>query len=76
MVDFGLACLIDEEEAARNSGEDRRRVGTRHYMAPEVIKARYYTDKCDTWAIGIICYKIFSHGNSPFEAETKAEIFE
>ena len=43
-------------------------------MAPEVITRQYYTDKVDTWAVGVIVYKLFARGLAPFEAKTKKEL--
>lgn len=41
-------------------------VGTSQYMAPEVVKGRFYDGRCDWWSIGIILYEV---------CETKCPVF-
>ncbi len=43
--------------------------GTPGYIAPEVIKERDYTTKCDTWSIGVVLYIILS-GTMPFSVKS------
>ena len=75
LIDFGLSCLIDEEKAARKAGLSRRQVGTRRYMAPEVIAKQYYTDKVDTWAVGCMVYRILEEdGRPPFDDADKKKL--
>jgi serine/threonine protein kinase len=41
--------------------------GTGEYIAPEVFHHKY-SDKCDIWSIGIICYGLLT-GKSPFSGK-------
>ena len=41
-------------------------VGTKAYMAPEVMSNDYYDSKCDVWSLGVIMYFLLS-GELPFE---------
>lgn len=65
ITDFGLS--------KHHSNESMKSfVGTKMYMAPEVIKARNrlerYTDKADMWSCGCILYSILC-GTHAFTAE-------
>jgi serine/threonine protein kinase len=48
-------------------------MGTPFYMAPEVL-AESYTEKCDIWSIGVICYMLLS-GKVPFTGRSNAELY-
>ena len=39
----------------------RTRVGTRLYMAPEILEGRPYDYKCDIWSSGIILYELLTN---------------
>lgn len=46
------------------------RVGTPHYMAPEVITNRTYGKACDVWAAGVMLHLLLS-GRLPFMGSGK-----
>lgn len=48
------------------------KVGTREYMAPELVNGVPYDGRCDYWSIGIILYQCL-YGFSPFGCPTRAE---
>ncbi|XP_063981068.1 serine/threonine-protein kinase Nek8-like [Diachasmimorpha longicaudata] len=52
--DFGIAKDIKKEIALTN-------IGTRLYMAPEVLKGLPYDSKCDIWSAGIILYEMLTN---------------
>ena len=43
-----------------------------YYMAPEMFKDKY-SDKSDTWSLGVLMYKMIS-GHFPFYSEQHSEI--
>jgi len=74
MIDFGLAERFDKHRLVEA-------VGTPYYVAPEVLKMmddgvgkREYTQKCDMWSIGVICYQLFTKSR-PFDGAVK-QIFQ
>lgn len=57
ICDFGLSMEFHGQSMTQ-------RLGTIEYLAPEVIREDY-TNKCDMWAIGCICYELLV-GKTPF----------
>ena len=49
--------------------------GTKVYMAPEVLKNRYYSFEVDVWSLGILIYKLYT-GYSPFKGKNYDEFYE
>lgn len=58
VIDFGTSVLLDSEQKLR------RKQGTVHYLAPEVLTGAY-TQLCDVWSCGVILYVLLS-GKMPF----------
>ncbi|KAI8117179.1 Inhibitor of nuclear factor kappa-B kinase subunit beta [Lucilia cuprina] len=59
LTDFGYAREIPDQTIAQSV------VGTRNYVAPEVIDPGNYTETVDYWSIGVVAYEIIC-GNQPF----------
>jgi serine/threonine-protein kinase len=73
IVDFGIAQLRTDEEAA---GSQRRRLtrtgmifGTPEYMSPEQAAGKRADHRADIYALGIMMYEMFT-GSVPFADET------
>lgn len=64
LIDFGIACNMDDEVAMR------KRVGSPGYVAPEIIMHKPYNEKVDVFAAGVILYFML-RGKLPFSAETQ-----
>ena len=62
LIDFGLALFMNQDSKETLSDM----MGTRSYMAPEVIRGKY-DKRCDLWSLGVITYVILS-GSFPFWA--------
>ena len=60
MCDFGLSIKIN-----KINQDKKYRIGTKNYMAPQIVKDNIYTFKSDFWAIGVLFYRIIT-GKLPF----------
>ncbi|XP_073826893.1 inhibitor of nuclear factor kappa B kinase subunit beta [Musca autumnalis] len=59
LTDFGYAREIPEQTTAQSM------VGTRHYVAPEVIDPGEYTKTVDYWSVGVMAFELIL-GTRPF----------
>ena len=48
-------------------------VGTSYYMSPQIVKQEPYTNKCDVWSSGVICFLVLG-GYAPFDGDEMDEI--
>jgi serine/threonine protein kinase len=78
IVDFGIAQLRTNEEAA--AGASKRRLtrtgmifGTPEYMSPEQAAGKHADFRSDVYAVAIILYEMFT-GAVPFTGETFLEV--
>ena len=65
VIDFGSAC--SEKQKFFDY------IQSRFYRAPEVIRGSY-TEKCDVWSIGVICYLLLC-GKVPFTGDSVRTAF-
>ncbi len=75
LIDFGLSRSFYKFQRT-GGGKCLRmqtKVGTAHYMAPEILK-QDYSSACDTWSAGVILY-IMLCGYPPFIGNDEDEIF-
>mmetsp|Transcript_7760 Transcript_7760/g.23704 ORF Transcript_7760/g.23704 Transcript_7760/m.23704 type:complete len:402 (-) Transcript_7760:176-1381(-) len=63
IIDFGLSKMLPEPDIQATSF-----LGTRGYLAPEMLKRQAYTKAVDMWALGVIAY-ILLCGCLPFDDE-------
>lgn len=76
ITDFGLAHVASNGcgsgrshqivSGDRNSCYMSTTCGTAEYMSPEMLEGEEYTNKVDTWAVGVVTYVLLS-GSMPFE---------
>jgi len=74
IVDFGIAQLRTNEEAAASSKQRRLTrtgmiFGTPEYMSPEQAGGKHADQRADIYAVGIILYEMFT-GAVPFTGDT------
>lgn len=62
LIDFGFAAKFLDDNNRKIVFEDI--VGTPSYQSPEVLNG-FYTEKCDSFALGIILYILLAGGH-PF----------
>lgn len=63
IIDFGL-CKTLEEPLAKSF------LGTRGYLAPEMLQRKNYSSAVDTWALGVIMYVLLC-GCLPFDDDSQ-----
>ncbi len=70
LLDFGIAKLLDDEDAAANARDLTRmggRVMTLRYAAPEQVAGGAITTATDIYALGVILHELVT-GHSPYRA--------
>jgi len=65
IADFGFATSFIDEQSGK-SHKMKTACGTKGYLAPELLKGKKYTHKCDIFAYGIILFTTFA-GFPPFQ---------
>ena len=71
MIDIqGFVKLIDFGTATFMNNLNTTITGTPHYIAPEILKGKGYTNSVDYWSIGIICYEM-NFNKYPFGNKAK-----
>ena len=77
LIDFGLSRKFYKTEGTVESSQLLRmksKVGTEHYMSPEIIK-RNYSNSWDVWSAGVLLY-IMLCGCPPFDGDSEEEVIE
>ncbi|KAH8062365.1 serine/threonine kinase [Aureococcus anophagefferens] len=64
IIDFGLSKMLTEPSSIATSF-----LGTRGYLAPEMLKRQHYSKAVDMWAFGVIAY-ILLCGCLPFDDDS------
>lgn len=59
LCDFGLSRVKNKIDKKKNSG----RVGTPHWMAPEILRQEAYTESSDVYSYGMILWYFFKIGS-------------
>ncbi|RYH23427.1 serine/threonine-protein kinase [archaeon] len=62
LIDFGLAKVMFEEVASSF-------LGTKGYLAPEMLQRQSYDQAIDMWALGVICFVLLC-GCLPFDDDS------
>jgi serine/threonine protein kinase len=60
VIDFGLARYQE-----RFKKENQGRIGTPHWMAPEILRQEPYTEAADVYSYGVIIWEMLTT-NIPF----------
>ena len=52
---------------------DNDMIGSPAYLAPEILKSRYYSEKSDLYALGLSLFEML-YGKYPFDQKTESEL--
>ena len=69
LADFGFAQFMKEESYSRSLR------GSPLYMAPEILKNKFYDSKVDLWSVGVILHEVI-FGYAPFISNSLNELEE
>ncbi len=73
LLDFGIAKLMQPENAEAGLTVVGTRLGTSYTMAPEQIRGDGVDPRTDIYALGVVLYHLVT-GQYPFRAETMTDI--
>lgn len=78
ITDFGLSkidvtCFSGEGDEFGTRAQSM--VGTKEYVAPEIVQHKAYGKAVDWWAIGVLFYELL-HGHPPFEPRGGKTLFQ
>ena len=68
VADFGIARIIEEEDATGAPGEI---VGSARYMSPEQLKGEDATPRSDVYSVGVLLYHCLT-GRPPFSGDVRS----
>ena len=71
---FGVAIQLPSKSEQSNQNVNGGRIGTPHFMAPEVIQRKAYGKPVDVWSTGVVLHILLS-GSMPFLG-TKDRLYE
>ena len=57
IMDWGIACKIDDPEHKKDDEPPKQICGTPQYLAPEVIRGEYGDQRADIFAMGVILFE-------------------
>ena len=67
LIDFGLAKGYKISKLVTY-------LGTPYYVCPEILQSKPYNEKCDTWSLGVCCFKLLI-GEYPFKGNDFKQLF-
>jgi serine/threonine protein kinase len=71
--DFGISKVLDtavgKDQMAAPDVEGR--VGTKRYMAPEVLNRQEYSNKADIWSLGCVLFELTTLNHPTYEQERR-----
>ena len=70
LTDYGLSKQLNSISEKMKS-----KVGTFHFMSPEILKGENYDEKCDLWSLGVIIY-VLCFKQYPYNGNTEFMILE
>jgi len=71
ILDFGLAKLTSDSQAATAVTQTGETMGTVPYMSPEQLRGQAVDVRSDLWSFGVVAYELLA-GVTPFQADSSA----
>ena len=71
ILDFGLAKLTSDSQAATAVTQPGETMGTVLYMSPEQLRGQAVDVRSDLWSFGVVAYELLM-GVTPFQADSSA----
>src|SRR5215468_4907441 len=71
ILDFGLAKLTSDSQAATAVTQPGETMGTVLYMSPEQLRGQAVDVRSDLWSFGVVAYELLA-GVTPFQADSSA----
>src|SRR5215470_6094138 len=71
ILDFGLAKLTSDSQAATAVTQPGETMGTVPYMSPEQLRGEAVDVRSDLWSFGVVAYELLA-GVTPFQADSSA----
>src|SRR5262245_11611487 len=71
ILDFGLAKLTSDSQAATAVTQPGETMGTVPYMSPEQLRGQAVDVRSDLWSFGVVAYELLA-GVTPFQADSSA----
>ena len=72
LLDFGLAVALRRDNSASGRYDMTGGVGTRRYMAPEVLRKDTYGTAADVYSFAVLAYELCSLRGRPFAGYDEA----
>jgi len=69
ICDFGFAKRVHMPQSLTTL------CGSKHYVAPELLKNHPYDESCDMWSVGVIIYFLLA-GHLPFNKRDQQDLFQ
>ena len=69
ICDFGLSIVVKNKNNDQHSQKQMGKVGTKGYIAPEILNGQPYDKSCDIFSTGVILYNLLT-ARSPFKEAT------
>ena len=69
--DFGLTRIVTKKEYYRGDSGEYLPV---RWMAPESLRNRVFTSKCDVWSFGVVLWEMATLGSEPYQKLTNDQV--
>ena len=72
--DFGISKVLDAaagQNQTTTAEADGGRVGTKRYMAPEILDRKDYSNKADIWSLGCVLFELLTLNHPTYEQDRR-----